>query len=61
MSKYRVIWHLPVCDVPQGGLVEESAIPDVALLLQICAVAPVKEPSKSFKEVEQTDAEASSN
>ena len=61
MAKYRVIWHLPVCDVPQGGTVEGSAIPDVELLLQACAIAPIKESNKSFTEVEQTDGEASSH
>lgn len=61
MTQYRVIWHLPVCDVPQGGIVEGSAIPDVELLLQACAIAPIKESTKPSKEVEQTDGEASSN
>jgi len=61
MAKYRVIGELSVCDVPTGGVVEGSAIPDVELLLQACAIALIKDSEKDYKEVENTDGEASFN
>ena len=59
--KYRVIWHLPVCDVPQGGTVEGKDIPDVELLLQAGAIAPIQDPKSNIKEVEKNNGEASSD
>ena len=59
MAKYRVIGQFPVCDVPTGGTVEGSAVPDVELLLQACAIAPITESTKPSKE--ENDGEASSN
>lgn len=61
MTKYVVTGSLPICDVPTGGTVEGSAIPDVELLLQICAIAPVPDPKSRVKEVESENGEASSN
>ena len=59
MTKYLVIGNLEVCGVKPGGVVDGSTIPNVELLLQACAIAPIPDPKS--KEVEKTNGEASFN